>query len=101
MYNLLFVMVCCILVICLHVLSDPPIDRPSNSLVGVPYSSQYNAHFSFHSKFDQMFQPNASSLLTYSLTHSQIGGLQQIWLLKCFASLLALQPILLSLIPSQ
>jgi hypothetical protein len=79
MYNLLFVMVCCILVICLHVLSDPPIDRPSNSLVGVPYSSQYNAHFSFHSKFDQMFQPNASSLLTYSLTHSQTGGLQQIW----------------------
>jgi hypothetical protein len=30
--------------LCLHVLSDLPIDRPSNSLVGVPYSSRYDAH---------------------------------------------------------
>jgi hypothetical protein len=38
--------------LCLHVLSDLPVDRTSSSLIGVPYSSWYDAHFSFHSKSD-------------------------------------------------
>ena len=38
--------------LCLHVLSDLPVDRTSSSLIGVPCSSWYDAHFSFHSESD-------------------------------------------------
>ena len=85
--------------LCEHVLGDLPVDRPCSRPVGVPHSNRYEAYFSV--LVPSLTEISAHRFLigyVYGRTRSQTGGLLQIWLLKRFASLLAIQPILLGLI---
>jgi hypothetical protein len=85
--------------LCEHVRDDFPIDRSSSRRIDSPYSSRYDTCFPFRSS--TLIGGSAHRFLigyVYGRTRSQTGGLLQIWLLKRFASLLALQPILLGLI---
>jgi len=52
-------------------------------------------HFLFLSESDQRFQPSISSLVMCTARPTRRPDLLQIWLLKRFASPIALQPILL------
>jgi hypothetical protein len=82
--------------------SDLSATRTPGRPTGFPHSSWYGGLFSsFRHQLTDWGAFSAHRFLVgyvYGRTRSQTGGLLQIWLLKRFASLIALQPIILGLI---